>query len=123
MLKGNATLKFGTGDINVVSGYKIDGSAGLVAFRNQEPREIFVNNGDEPLEDFNDYDVKMEFTNIRSFDVVINALQQAKEMMIHKCARCEYGNPENMYCEIKDSFINKHECNVCEDYVRKDYKK
>ncbi|MHA1304084.1 MAG: hypothetical protein ACTSPI_10325 [Candidatus Heimdallarchaeaceae archaeon] len=78
-----AVLKFGTGDICVNGGHIENTKIGTVGFKNQDIREIrspgIVRAG--VLIGTDIFDVLMEFTDIRSVDVVINALEEAKKMM------------------------------------------
>lgn len=82
--KEQTLLKFGYGDICVAGGYteNEDKRTGFVIFTNQEPREIgsvgVVKAGEVDLED---YPVVMTFSNKKSIDVVIKALEQAKSYM------------------------------------------
>ena len=41
-------LRFENGDINIVRGILLDEEIGCLAFREQKPREIGLNNGDKP---------------------------------------------------------------------------
>lgn len=76
----NTVILFGTGDINIVSGI-LKEEAGIVCLRNQEPREIGLNNGDKPSQDLNDYTVTLQFNKIESIDVLIHSLTEVREMM------------------------------------------
>ena len=78
-------LKFGNGDICVAGGYtehENNKITGFVIFGSQEPREIgspgVLKAGEVNLED---YPVVMTFSNKKSIDVVIKALEQAKSYM------------------------------------------
>lgn len=77
-------LEFGNGDICVAGGCTDHGDkkTGFVVFTNQGPREIgskgVVKAGEVNLED---YPVVMTFSNKKSIDVMIKALEQAKSYM------------------------------------------
>ena len=78
-------LEFGNGDICVAGGYtehENNKITGFVLFTNQDPREIgskgVVKAGEVNLED---YPVVMTFSNKKSIDVMIKALEQAKSYM------------------------------------------
>lgn len=74
-------MEFGTGDICVVEGYIPDEKIiSFVGFTNQSAREI-GSVGDIKAGEYDNLklDVIMRFTNKSSIDVVISALQRAKE--------------------------------------------
>ena len=74
-------LRFENGDINIVRGIVLDEEIGCLAFREQKPREIGLNNGDKPSLEMSDYSVIFNFTNTKSIDVLIHSLKEVKKMM------------------------------------------
>lgn len=82
--ENNIELKFGTGDINVLTGYVIENEdrvIGYVGFRNQTPREIGLKNGDDVsnIKSLDDMPIVMVFDKVESIDIVIEALNKAKK--------------------------------------------
>lgn len=84
MLKGNAELNFGNGDIHIVSSCDMDGEIGYVVFENSKtPMPIGIN-----YEGFNkefvpkEYPIIMTFTKTESIDALIDELLYVKENMI-----------------------------------------
>jgi len=83
MIKGGKVeAVFGKGDICIVSAKCIDNEWAIVGYKNQSPAmkigkvgEIIENGNLEDLE----CDIVMYFDKIESVDVVIKALQEAKE--------------------------------------------
>ena len=78
-----AIMKFGTGDIGFNTYVRTDTEEKGIIFYNQEPRNIGVE-GDFKANTFidkNDFPVQMIFTKIESVDVVIEALEDLKELM------------------------------------------
>lgn len=72
-------IRFENGDINIVTGImNIEEPLGVLAFREQQPRKIGMNNGDKPKE-LTEYPVTLNFTNIESIDVLIKSLEIVKE--------------------------------------------
>ena len=88
MLSDNVKMVFGTGDIGINSGiYKEDSNniMGIIIFYNQTPRKIGAP-ADVPAGtsvNIDEFPVLMEFHKPESIDVVINALSEAKEMMLN----------------------------------------
>ena len=78
---GQTTIDFGTGDVNIIPGILIEEKIGILGFRNQEPREIGLHNGDKAPENTNAFEILMQFNKIESIDVLIHALNETKEMM------------------------------------------
>jgi len=84
--KNQIDLEFGTGDICINGGGYTDSKnkkIGMIAFSNQEPREIGIE-GDVKVGQeckVGDFPVIMTFTKKESIDVVIKALLDAKEFM------------------------------------------
>lgn len=79
-------LRFGTGDINIIPGYNWeDGNrvAG-VGFRNQAPRQIGIDNGDNTsdIKSITDLPVSFMFTDTKSIDVLIYALKEARSYVV-----------------------------------------
>ncbi len=122
MVEGKSNLMFGTGDINVVTGYKKDTKNGLLLLRNQEAREVTpgVMNGDTPSWNTDDYDVVMEFEKVTSVDVVIQALQEIRDLMTKKYARCVNCGRGSDFCNEKYEVINNEDCNGCDSYYEAD---
>lgn len=81
-------MVFGTGDIGFNPGLYISDEGPKLAsiiFYNQTPREIGFGNGDVPageMVNIEDFPVKMIFHKVESIDVLINALEEAKELML-----------------------------------------
>lgn len=78
--KSQTIVTFENGDINIVTGVIEEENIGLLAFREQEPRKIGMNNGDKPKE-ITGYPIIFNFTNIDSIDVLIKSLEIVKEDM------------------------------------------
>lgn len=74
-------VKFGSGDINIIPGILTDEEIGIVGLREQEPREIGLNNGDKAPYNTNEFKVILQFDKSESIDVLIYALNEAKRMM------------------------------------------
>lgn len=79
-----ATMEFGTGDIGMNTYMRTDIDEKGIIFYNQEPRKI----GDSAdimansvIVNMNDFPIKMVFTKIESVDVVIDMLEQVKELL------------------------------------------
>lgn len=85
-------IQFGTGDINIIPGILKEEEIGIVALRNQEPREIGLNNGDEPPNNTSEIPIILQFNKTESIDVLIYALNETKQMMLH---RKEWINKDN----------------------------
>ena len=81
----NMVMEFGTGDIGFNAGaITIDNKkVGIIIFYNQEPRDIGVKGDIESGTevDLNDFPVRMEFNKKESIDVLITALNIAKNEM------------------------------------------
>lgn len=74
-------IRFENGDINIVTGIMdIEEPLGVIAFREQETRQIAMYNGDKPKE-IAEYPVIFNFTNEDSIDVLIKSLELVKEDM------------------------------------------
>lgn len=84
----NIELKFGTGDINILSGYVEEETQniGYVGYRNQTPREIGLNTGDnaDDIKSLEDMPIVMTFSKVESVDVVIDALKEIREYIESK---------------------------------------
>lgn len=79
---GRMEASLGNGDICVIAGNIED--VGVVAFYPQEPRPIGsagAIRADNPC-DLDEFPLVMTFSNVESLDVVIEALQEVKELMI-----------------------------------------
>lgn len=82
--KEKTEMIFGTGDICVIAGYEghdeLDIKVPVVAFKNQTSRQIGKDNGDIKGGIYEDLkvDVIMRFSEKESIDMVIDALQEAK---------------------------------------------
>ncbi len=75
-------IRFENGDINIVTGIMdIEEPLGVIAFREQEPRQIAMHNGDKPSKEIAEYPVIFNFTNEKSIDVLINSLELVKKYM------------------------------------------
>lgn len=82
-VEGMGLIKFGSGDVGVLSGH--NGEVGIVAFRTlEQPKEIGVEKvtveeygGVEKI--LGDSDIIMTFSNKRSVDVVIRALNKIRD--------------------------------------------
>lgn len=82
-LENQVTMQFGTGDIGVNPCYEKDGKTGALIFYNQTSREI-GSEGDVKAGakiDINDFPVVMVFNKKESIDVLINALNEVKNLM------------------------------------------
>ena len=64
-------LRFENGDINIVRGILLEEEIGWLAFREQKPREIGLNNGDKPSLEMSDYSVIFNFTNTKSSAIIL----------------------------------------------------
>lgn len=87
MIKGNLELKFGTGDINIMTGHFIEDGKKIAytGYRNQTPREIGTEGDDTSnIEKLNDMPILMTFYKTESIDVLIKALEEAKQLMIEE---------------------------------------
>lgn len=74
-------IRFENGDINIVTGIMdIEEPLGVIAFREQESRQIAMHNGDKPKE-ITEYPVIFNFTNEESINVLIKSLELVKEDM------------------------------------------
>lgn len=87
MIKNNENqveLKFGKGDIHIVSSCTTDGEMGIVAFENQDPPKPIGKNSKTFIKKFipEDYPIIMTFSKTESIDALINELLNAKENMI-----------------------------------------
>lgn len=72
-------IRFENGDINIVTGIMdAEEPFGVIAFREQKPRQIAMHNGDKPKE-IAEYPVIFNFTNEESIDVLIKSLEIVKE--------------------------------------------
>lgn len=75
-------LNFGTGDICINPG--AIQSSGIIGFKNQQPREIGsegdIKAGKEVSTDI--FDVVMKFQKVESIDVVIDALNEVRGLML-----------------------------------------
>ena len=78
---GQTIIKFGTGDINIIPGILIEEEIGIIGFREQEAREIGLNNGDKAPDSTNMFKILLQFNKTESIDVLIHALNETKEMM------------------------------------------
>lgn len=79
--KKQTIVKFGVGDINIIPGILIEEEIGIVGFREQEPREIGLNNGDKAPDNTDEFKIILQFNKEESIDVLIHALNETKEMM------------------------------------------
>jgi len=82
--ENQTVIEFGTGDICVNGGDTLQGDIGIVAFANQDEREIGSHGKILAHMEYkhDDVDVLIKFTKIESIDVVIDALENAKACMI-----------------------------------------
>lgn len=85
ILKDNTTMLFGEGDICISPGRYMDNDerVGFILFCNQEPRAI-GSPGDVKagtVVDVDDFPVVMKFRKTESIDVIIKALNEAKDLM------------------------------------------
>ncbi len=81
----NVTVaEFGNGDIIVADGFVKEDNMGCLMLANDVPNEIGTDHPHRVGKDTDELkqDVIMTFTNVASIDVVIGALQRAKEKMI-----------------------------------------
>ncbi len=78
--ENNQTIvRFENGDINIVTGImNIEEPLGVLAFREQKPRDIGMHNGDKPKEII-EYPIIFNFTNIDSIDVLTKSLEILKK--------------------------------------------
>ena len=89
-------IRFENGDINIVTGImNIEEPLGVIAFREQKPREIKMHNGDKPKE-ITEYAVIFNFTNEENIDFLIKSLEIVKEDMRNK---------DKILNSIKENFI------------------
>ena len=89
IIEEQTELEFGNGDICIAAGHFLNEDnkrVGLVAFINQEPREIGSVGITKANEEHNvdDFPVIMSFSKVESIDVVIEQLQYAKADMLSK---------------------------------------
>ena len=77
-------IEFGTGDINIIPGILKEEEIGIIAKRNQKPREIGLNNGDIPPNKLIEIPIILQFNKTESIDVLIHSLKETKEMMLHR---------------------------------------
>lgn len=89
---GQTIIQFGTGDINIIPGILKEEEIGIICLRNQKAREIGLNNGDKPPINTIEIPIILQFDKTESIDVLIHALKETKEMMIH---RQEWINKDN----------------------------
>lgn len=93
ILETNQTIiQFGNGDINIIPGILKEEEIGIIALRNQTPRKIGLNNGDIPPNNTIEIPIILQFNKTESIDVLIHALKETKEMMLH---REEWINKDN----------------------------
>lgn len=85
-------IQFGTGDINIIPGILKEEEIGIIALRNQTPREIGLNNGDIPPNNTTEIPIILQFNKTESIDVLMHALKETKEMMLN---REEWINKDN----------------------------
>lgn len=85
-------IQFGTGDINIIPGILKEEEIGIIALRNQTPRKIGLNNGDVPPNNTIEIPIILQFSKTESIDILIHALKETKEMMLH---REEWINKDN----------------------------
>ena len=83
MIKNQIELEFGHGDIGIMPAKRNDGKKVALFFKNAEPGEV------GRLVPAHDWDprnaaVVMTFSNVKSIDVLINNLKNAKKMMKEK---------------------------------------
>ena len=72
-------IRFENGDINIVAGIMdIEEPLGVLAFREQKPRDIDMHNGDKPKE-ITEYPIIFNFTNVDSINVLIKSLEIVKK--------------------------------------------
>lgn len=85
-------VQFGTGDINIIPGILKEEEIGIICLRNQQARKIGLNNGDTPPKDITEIPIVLQFNKTESIDVLVHALKETKEMMLH---RDEWINKDN----------------------------
>lgn len=85
-------IQFGNGDINIIPGILKEEEIGIIALRNQKPREIGLNNGDTPPKNIELIPIILQFDKVESIDILIHALKETKEMMLN---RQEWVNKDN----------------------------
>lgn len=91
--ESNQTIvEFGAGDINIIPGTLREEEIGIVALREQKPREIGLNNGDGHYGNISEIPIILQFNKTESIDVLIYALKETKQMMLH---REEWINKDN----------------------------
>ena len=85
MIKGTATIQFGSGSVASAAGVDEESGVGAVFMRSVAPGKI----GRDPSDGKFDWESVMEnaevavyFTNVESLDVQIHTLQQLREDMI-----------------------------------------
>ena len=79
----NIEMKFGTGDINILTGYINESElkvTGYIGYRNQAPREIGLFGGDnaKDIKCLEDMPIVMTFDKVESVDVMIDALKEIR---------------------------------------------
>ena len=79
--KKQMIVQFGNGDINIIPGILTEEDIGIVGLRNQEPREIGLNNGDKAPSNTAEFPIILQFDKKESIDVLIYALEETKKMM------------------------------------------
>ena len=89
---GQTIIQFGTGDVNIIPGILKEEEIGIICLRNQKARDIGLNNGDKPPINTTEIPIILQFDKKESIDVLIHALKETKEMMIH---RQEWINKDN----------------------------
>ncbi len=85
-------IQFGNGDINIIPGILKEEEIGIIALREQKPREIGLNNGDKSPSNLHEIPIILQFNKTESIDVLIHALKEAKDMMLN---RQEWINKDN----------------------------
>lgn len=86
-IKESTQLEFGTGDIEVAPGLlDQEQLTGAVCFLRREPSLIGTHTDFEPNQaiEITDTPIRMVFTRTESIDVIINALEITKQMMLDK---------------------------------------
>lgn len=92
LLDTNQTIiQFGSGDINIIPGI-LKEEIGIIALREQKPREIGLNNGDKSPSSLEEIPIILQFNKTESIDVLIHALKETKDMMLN---RQEWINKDN----------------------------
>ena len=85
-------IQFGTGDINIIPGILKEEEIGIIALREQKPREIGLNNGDKSPSNLYEIPIILQFNKTESIDVLIHTLKEVKDMMLN---RQEWINKDN----------------------------